>query len=127
MAFVTAYLDANDLWMSFQDVVVPFFAISGIVAAGLAIVPSTAPWSYGRRTLTAIAGILWIVIGLPVLPFAIAAAGCACTSGPPNYVPPEFLFMGTRSWIMATLVVGPVLVLIATSALPDRLRARRAC
>ena len=124
MALVTAYLDANDLWRSFQDVVVPYFVTAGIVAITLALMPGSVPWSYDRRALTAIAAIVWAVTALPVLLFALAASGCACSSGGPNYVPPTILGFGTPSFVFATLVGGPMLLLFAATSGPDRLRRR---
>jgi hypothetical protein len=126
ISFITAYLDANDLWRSFQNVVVPYFVIAGVLAAVLAFAPGTSPWSYSRRAVTAMGGVVLAVTALPVLLFALAASGCACSSGGPNYVPPSFMGIQTETWIPATLAGGPILLVVAASALPDRLRQRLA-
>ena len=125
IALIAAFLDANDLWMSFQGVVVPFLLSAAIVAAGLAILPATSPWSHDRRAGAAFAAVAWAVVGILVLPFGIAASGCACATGGPGYVPPDVLGMQARLWIGIATVGGPLLLLLAASPFPDRLIASR--
>jgi hypothetical protein len=124
IALIAAFLDANDLWMSFQNIVVPFLLVAAAVAVVLAVWPASRPWSFRRRSIAAIAAIALAAVGIFVLPFGIAAAGCACTSAtPPGWTPPEILGLQALAWIVIANAGVPLLLVL--SALPSYIAAAR--
>lgn len=119
LAFIAAFLDANDLSRSFQETVVPAFVVAGSFAAVLALLPGAQPWSTRRRRIAVIGAIAWAVAAFPILLFALAVSGCACSGGGPGYVLPTILGLGTPVFVLAALAGGPFL-LLAAGTLPDR-------
>ena len=126
LALIAAYLDATDLTVSFQSIVVPYLLISAFLAGAIAVLPAAQPWSSVRRSMAAIVAIAMAIAVIFVL-WLSPAEGCACVSStPPGWAPPELLGLRAGSWTLVAAIGDPLLLLIAASALPDRLTARRA-
>jgi len=124
LALLAAWLDANDLSMSFQNIVVPFLLVVGVVVAVLAILPATRPWSYRRRSVAVCVAIA-IAIPVIIVLWLSPASGCACVPDlPPGWRPPEILGVQAPTGIFMAAIGDPLLLLIAASPLPDRFAAR---
>ncbi len=121
IAGLAAVLYANDLGVNFPTIVVPLLTLGSIVAAALTVLPSRGTWGVNRRAAAALVATIWVICDIPVWFLALlVATGCACAQGP-GYVPSELLGLGTRQWVAMALLAGPLLLLLATSPLPDRL------
>jgi hypothetical protein len=121
IALVAAVVAYADQTIEFPPIV-GILAIAAITALALALVPSHHPWSDGRRQAAAIVACVWVAVGLALWPFAVMVSACACGGGGPGYVPPAPLGIAARGWITMAILGGPVLLLLAASRLPDRLR-----
>jgi len=119
---LVAALDAHaDETIEFPPIL-GILCVAALSCAALAFLPSRGAWSDNRRLAAAIIACLWVAIGLATWPFAIAASACACSGAGPYYVPPAPLGIEARGWLTIATLCGPVLLLLAASRLPDRLR-----
>lgn len=128
LAFVAAAIALVAVLDAYADQRIEFapigvvFGLAAVASASLAIVPSRGAWSDRRRFASAIVAGLWAVVGLAVGIFAEVVSACACAFAGPNNAPSAAPGIDASAWITMATLGGPLLLLLAASRLPDRLR-----
>lgn len=112
IAGMTASLVASDRSIEFTPAV---WLLAADAICALGVVALTATLRPGiAGTVATFVALVWLALGLAVLPFALATSACACTSGVgPNFVAPTIAGLDARDWIPLADMAGPILLAVA--------------
>jgi hypothetical protein len=129
LAFVAAAIALVAVLDAYADPRIEFapigvvFGLAAAASASLALVPSRGAWSDRRRIASAIVAGLWAALGLAVGLFAEVISTCSCAAfAGPNNAPSAAPGIDASGWFAIATLGGPLLLLLAASRLPDRLR-----
>jgi len=121
IAGAAAIAVGRDTGMAGFDLAAGVFLVEAVVAAALAVWPSAGGWSSRRRGFASLFTSASIVAGLVLVVFTGARAAGDLASG---YVLPTVLGIASTTWADIATFGVPLLLAIARSDVPDRLRPR---
>lgn len=122
-----AALAMQDETLVFRPLTVGTLAIAAVTCAVVAMLGLRSRWSQRSHATwvgVVLVAFLWLTTSVLTWPFVLAATSCGCGGGV-SHPAPVVLGLDPRGWIVIVYVLGPLLVLIAATRLPDDLAPRR--
>jgi hypothetical protein len=127
IATAAAVAVGRDGGMSGHELAAGVFSLEAIVCGALAALPSGASrWSTRRRGFASVFTSGSIVAGLVLVVFTGARAACGCGDPTTGYSLPVILGIASTTWTDLATFGVPILIAIAGSDVPDRLRRQPA-
>jgi hypothetical protein len=121
IAALAAVAIGRDSGMAGYDLAAGVFLLEAVVAGALTLLPSRDRWSARRRGFTRLFTSASIVAGLWLVVFTGARAAGDVATG---YLLPTVLGIASTTWADIATFGVPILLAIAGSDLPDRIRPR---
>jgi hypothetical protein len=122
VAGAAAVAVGRDAGMQGHELAAGVFSLEAIVCGALAVLPSGGRWSARRRGFAGVFTSASIVAGLVLVVFTGARAACGCGDPATGYMLPVVLGIASTTWTDLATFGVPILLAIAGSDLPDRLR-----
>ena len=122
IAAAAAVAVGRDAGMLGHELAAGVFSLEAIVCGALAGLPSRGRWSARRRGFAGVFTSGSIVAGLVLVVFTGARAACGCGDPASGYQLPVVLGIASTTWMDLATFGVPILLAIAGSDLPNRVR-----